>query len=178
MIYRCFQNELVCQIASKEVFYKRRIRVKCGPLLFVRGLSVLLVNHSFSTYAKYSEKTNILYPLIRKRTCACQGVRKVNFFGELGVHTKWMIPNSTESVEHVQRYQVKTPLWCFYSKLSRNSRSNLVKKRLQHSCFPVNIAEFLRTACFIEHLQWLLPKPNNKYFYWKFWTCTFMFFRG
>ena len=37
--------------------------------------------HSFSTYAKFSEKNNISYPLIRTRTCACQGVRKVSFSG-------------------------------------------------------------------------------------------------
>ena len=32
---------------------------------------------------------------------------------------------------------------------------DFIQKRLQHSSFPVNIAEFLRTAIFIEHL-WLL----------------------
>ena len=31
-----------------------------------------------------------------------------------------------------------------------------LKKRLQHRCFPVNIAEFLRTTFFIENLRWLL----------------------
>ena len=31
-----------------------------------------------------------------------------------------------------------------------------IKKRLQHSCFPVNIAKCLRTAFFIEHLLCLL----------------------
>ena len=33
---------------------------------------------------------------------------------------------------------------------------NFVKKRFQHRCFPVNIAKFLRTAFFTEHLWWLL----------------------
>ena len=33
---------------------------------------------------------------------------------------------------------------------------NFIKKRLQHSCFPVNIMKFLRTPLFIEHLWWLL----------------------
>ena len=33
---------------------------------------------------------------------------------------------------------------------------NFIKKRLQQSCFPVNIAKFLRTLFFIEHLRWLL----------------------
>ena len=31
-----------------------------------------------------------------------------------------------------------------------------IKKKLQHRCFPVNIAKFLRTTFFIEHLRWLL----------------------
>ena len=33
---------------------------------------------------------------------------------------------------------------------------NFIKKRLQHRCFALNIAKFLRTAFFIEHIQWLL----------------------
>ena len=28
--------------------------------------------------------------------------------------------------------------------------------RLKHRCFPVNVAKFLRTAFFIEHIWWLL----------------------
>ena len=31
----------------------------------------------------------------------------------------------------------------------------LLEKRLQLKCFPVNIAKFLRTGVFVEHLQWL-----------------------
>ena len=33
---------------------------------------------------------------------------------------------------------------------------NLIKKRLQHRCFSVNFAKFLRTPVFVEHLRWLL----------------------
>ena len=33
---------------------------------------------------------------------------------------------------------------------------NFIKKILQHRCFPVNIAEFLRTDFCIEQLWWLL----------------------
>ena len=41
-----------------------------------------------------------------------------------------------------------------------------IKKRLQHSYFPVNITKFFREALFIEHLRWLLllmPKIEKKY---------------
>ena len=31
-----------------------------------------------------------------------------------------------------------------------------IKRRLQHSCFPVNIVKFLKTAFSIEQLWWLL----------------------
>ena len=36
--------------------------------------------------------------------------------------------------------------------------ATLLKKRLWHSCFPVNFAKFIRTPFLIEHLRWLLLK--------------------
>ena len=33
---------------------------------------------------------------------------------------------------------------------------NIIKKRVQHRCFLMNIAKFLRAALLIEHLWWLL----------------------
>ena len=39
-----------------------------------------------------------------------------------------------------------------------------IKKRLQHRCFPVNIAKFLRTAFFIEHLWWLQKQPPEVFY--------------
>ena len=39
---------------------------------------------------------------------------------------------------------------------------NFIKKRLQRKCFPVNIAEFMRSAFFIEHFWWLLLKSGRK----------------
>ena len=38
----------------------------------------------------------------------------------------------------------------------RSQGCNFLKKRLQHRCFPVNIAKYLRTPFFTEHLRWLL----------------------
>ena len=38
-----------------------------------------LWDHSFSTFAKFSQRTNISYPLLRTRTCANQGLRNVSF---------------------------------------------------------------------------------------------------
>ena len=51
-----------------------------------------------------------------------------------------------------------------FLKTSQNSQGNtclrpatLLKKRLQHSCFPVNFVKFLRTHFLTDHLQWLIP---------------------
>ena len=33
---------------------------------------------------------------------------------------------------------------------------NFIKKRLQHSCFPVKLAKFLKATFFTEEFQWLL----------------------
>ena len=41
---------------------------------------------------------------------------------------------------------------------------NFIKKRLQHWCFPVNIAKLFKNSFFIEHLWWLLLKTNLKNF--------------
>ena len=44
----------------------------------------------------------------------------------------------------------------FFDKVAVLRPAILLKKRLWHSCFPVNFAKFLRTPFFIEHLWWLL----------------------
>ena len=45
-------------------------------------------------------------------------------------------------------FLIKLQAWDFISTLSQ--------KRLQHKCFPENIAKILQTTFFIEHLQWML----------------------
>ena len=40
-----------------------------------------------------------------------------------------------------------------FNKFAHLQASNFIRKRLQHRCFPANIAKFLRTAFFIEHLR-------------------------
>ena len=53
--------------------------------------------------------------------------------------------------------------------ISLNSQENsdlgpatLLKKRLWHSCFPMNFAKLLRTTFFAERLRWLLLKKYGK----------------
>ena len=50
----------------------------------------------------------------------------------------------------------------------RNILLNFIKKRLQHGCFPVNIAKILKIAYFIEHLRWLLYFHERLLY--RFWT--------
>ena len=45
-----------------------------------------------------------------------------------------------------------------YNKIAGLQACNSIKKRLQQSCFFVNIDKFFRTTFSIEHLWWLLLK--------------------
>ena len=51
----------------------------------------------------------------------------------------------------------KTPvLDSLFNKVAGLQTCNSIKNGLQHRCFPVNVANFLRIAFSIEHLRWLL----------------------
>ena len=49
-----------------------------------------------------------------------------------------------------------------FNKVTELKVCNFIKKRLQRRCFSVNIAEFLRTAFYMEHLQRLHLKTQGK----------------
>ena len=50
----------------------------------------------------------------------------------------------------------------FLIKLQAFQACNFIKKRLQHRCFPMKFAKFIRTPFLKEHLRWLLLKlPKN-----------------
>ena len=42
---------------------------------------------------------------------------------------------------------------------------NFIEKRLQHRCFPLNIAKFLRTAYLIDIIRWLLLEVEQTVIY-------------
>ena len=48
-----------------------------------------------------------------------------------------------------------------FNKISGLKVCNFIRKKLQHRCFPVNIAKFLRTAFSIEDLQWLFLQNQD-----------------
>ena len=56
----------------------------------------------------------------------------------------------------------KTPVLEFlFKKIADPQACNFIKKRLQHMCFPVKFAKFLRAPFFTIHLRWLLCKISN-----------------
>ena len=53
-------------------------------------------------------------------------------------------------------FAISSVLESFFDKVVGLQSYSLIKKRLQHKCFPVNIAKFLRIAIFMEDLWWLI----------------------
>ena len=66
--------------------------------------------------------------------------------------------NYQQSLAHI--YHIMIIVTGGFSKIAGLTAFNFTspssQKRLQHKCFPENIAKFLRTAFFIQHLWWLL----------------------
>ena len=71
-------------------------------------------------------------------------------FFKLGVLKNFVIYRETPALES------------FFHKVAGLKTCNFNKARLQHRCFPVNIANFVETAFFIEHVWWLLLKNGKQ----------------
>ena len=54
------------------------------------------------------------------------------------------------------RWLLQTCIIVVNNKVAGSQNCNFTKKRLQHRLSPVKFANFSRTSCFTEHLQWLL----------------------
>ena len=52
----------------------------------------------------------------------------------------------------------------FLIKLQTLNQCNFIKKRLQHRCFPANIAQMLRISSLTEHLWWLFLNDLSRIF--------------
>ena len=51
-----------------------------------------------------------------------------------------------------RKFQLKTSVVEFlFNKVAALKARNFIKKKLQHRCFPVNIAKFLRTSFFLQN---------------------------
>ena len=54
-----------------------------------------------------------------------------------------------------------------FNKVADQKACNFVKKKLQHRCFPVKFAKFLRTPFFTEHLC----VAASEYTVFQFYSC-------
>ena len=62
----------------------------------------------------------------------------------------------TGILKNFANFQKNTCVESLFDKVAGLKACSFVKKRLQHTCFPVKFAKFLRTIFFTEHLLWLL----------------------
>ena len=72
---------------------------------------------------------------------------------------------------------MKTPVLEFlFNKYAGLKTWNFNKNRLRHRYFPVELAKFLRTPFFTEHIQWLLLEISQElslYCIWEQWMVSF-----
>ena len=67
---------------------------------------------------------------------------------------KAALTNST--IFHIYIYRKTPVLESLFEKIARLMACNFIKKRLQHRCFPVNMAKIFNSTYFKEYLQLLL----------------------
>ena len=81
----------------------------------------------------------------------------VNYFFLYKLKTSADVYRCSSKLVTFRNNHRKTPvLESLFNKVAHLKACSFIKKRLQHRCFHVNIAKFLRTAFFIKHLRWLL----------------------
>ena len=65
--------------------------------------------------------------------------------------------NSAKNFPNIHRISLVSE--SLYKKVACHQACNFIKKRLQQRCFPVNIANFLRTRIWKKTSEWLLLQP-------------------
>ena len=69
-------------------------------------------------------------------------------------------------LKHFAIFTGKHLCWSlFFNEITGFRLATLLRRRLQHRCFPANIGKFLRAALFPEHLRWLVLKVGNSVLY-------------
>ena len=119
---------------------------KCLNLFRIRFQEQLLINFYVDFIDFYLDYTNIFLKLCLKYRDFIYRSRRSQMFFKIGVLKNFAI------------FTGKHLCWSlFLIQLQAQAQAcKFIRKRLQHRCFPVNIAKFLKTASFTEHLQWLL----------------------
>ena len=78
------------------------------------------------------------------------------YVGQTPPDMQWRNREQRDDKEHHE----KTSFFSSTSVLEYGLTCNFIKKRLRHMCFAMNIAEFLRTAAFVEHLLFIILFRN------------------
>ena len=119
---------------------------KVTVVLVFLFLTLIIFHTFFYCFCCYFEETN---------------VRWVNFnFSQFHEH----IFRSSHSqiffkigvLKSLRNFTGKHLCWSLFLKNLQAEALQLYLKSLQHCCFPVKFAKFLRTLFFTEHLRWLL----------------------
>ena len=135
----------------------RAVRKRSQNLL----LHVCCARTSFVSHVKLIFKSNIIE--VRKKAAVCRCSSKEVF------------------LKISQYFQGNTCVGASFNKVAGLEAYNFIKERLQHRCFPVNIANFLKTDFLTEHVRWLLLYWNYsiqsglisdpaKHFWWSFFV--------
>ena len=74
----------------------------------------------------------------------------------LKLSTEAVVPRNRSSLQCPNIHRKTPVLDSLFNKVAGLQISNFIKKWLQHRCFPVNVANFLRTVFCIEHPRCLL----------------------
>ena len=92
-------------------------------------------------------------------------IQKIKALDIKSNHYKWTFQNCLQKLMFSDVLQNRSSLKCpnihrktpvldsLFDKVAGLQTSNFIKKWLRHRCFPVNVANFLRTVFSIEHLQ-------------------------
>ena len=67
------------------------------------------------------------------------------------------------ALKNFSKFTGKNLWWTFFfDKVAGMGPANLLKKRLQHRCSPVNLAKFFDNTFSIEHFWWLFLKSASR----------------
>ena len=148
---------LTFRSSRPEVFIKKGVlrnfaKFTGKHLCYLKSNLYFLLNifrfcdHSFSTFAKFSEKTTFITPYMQTYLCV-SGVKKCYFFGKFRVRIKWMIPfNEFKKFEiYVVEYHNET--WWYIS--------TTYEQHFQH-----NFSSVLKPGNYFQALLWFHKNVN------------------
>ena len=125
-----------------------------------QAILLLKAHHHHSIYLAF--KSNISLKLIKKEEVVFLKVGRVIPHCTLcrSSHSHCRCSSKYVFLKISQYSQENT---CVGVSLFRHKACIFIKKRLQHRCFCINFAKFLRAAVFRKHLWWLRLLDNSEF---------------